>query len=118
MKARAEELRAEGKKCAKKADDLQAALDSIAQMAADDRALAERVHATRTANAAELSPRTWYGMLAYANAADKTVVALKNSGKFGRLIQPPGSGTDAVVPVGVAGVAVGAACGPAEETLA
>ncbi len=42
MKARAEELRAEGKKGAKKADDLQAALDSIAQMDADDRALAER----------------------------------------------------------------------------
>jgi hypothetical protein len=37
MKARAHELRAEGKKGAKKADDLQATLDSIAQMAADDR---------------------------------------------------------------------------------
>jgi uncharacterized protein YdhG (YjbR/CyaY superfamily) len=82
MKARAEELRAEGKKGAKKADDLQAALDSIAQMATDDRVLAERVHATVTANAAELSPRTWYGMPAYANAAGKIVVALKNSGKF------------------------------------
>ena len=82
MKARAEELRSEGKKGAKKADDLQAALDSIAHMAADDRALAERVHATVTANAAELSPKTWYGMPAYANAAGKIVVAFKNSGKF------------------------------------
>jgi uncharacterized protein YdhG (YjbR/CyaY superfamily) len=82
MKARAQELRAEGKKGAKMADDLQAALDSIAQMAAHDRALAERVHATVTATAAELSPRTWYGMPAYANAAGKIVVALKNSGKF------------------------------------
>jgi uncharacterized protein YdhG (YjbR/CyaY superfamily) len=82
MKARAEELRAEGKKGAKKADDLQAALDSIAQMAADDRALAERVHATVTAVAAELSPKTWYGMPSYANAAGKIVVAFKNSGKF------------------------------------
>ena len=82
MKARANELRAEGKKGAKKADDLQAALDSIAQMGAADRALAERVHATVTANAAELSPKTWYGMPAYANAAGKIVVTLKNSGKF------------------------------------
>jgi uncharacterized protein YdhG (YjbR/CyaY superfamily) len=82
MKARANELRALGKKGAKRADDLQAALDSIAQMATDDRALAERVHATVTANAADLSPKTWYGMPAYANAAGKIVVAFKNSGKF------------------------------------
>ena len=82
MKARAAELRAEGKKGAKKADDLQAALDSIAQMAADDRALAERIHATIIATAPELSAKTWYGMPAYANAADKIVVAFKNSGKF------------------------------------
>jgi uncharacterized protein YdhG (YjbR/CyaY superfamily) len=82
MQARANELRAEGKKGAKKADDLQAALDSIAQMAAHDRALAERVHATVIAIAAELSPKTWYGMPAYANAAGKIVVAFKNSGKF------------------------------------
>ena len=82
MKARADELRAEGKQGAKKADDLQAALDSIAQMTPDDRALAERVHATVTANAPNLSPKTWYGMPAYANAAGKVVVAFKNSGKF------------------------------------
>jgi uncharacterized protein YdhG (YjbR/CyaY superfamily) len=82
MKARASELRAEGKKGAKKADDLQAALDSIAQMATDDRVLAERVHATVTANGPELSPKTWYGMPAYADAAGKVVVAFKNSGKF------------------------------------
>ena len=82
MKARANELRAEGKKGAKKADDLQAALDSIAQMAADDRALAERVHATMTANAAELSPKTWYGMPAYANKDGKVVCFFRDAGKF------------------------------------
>src|SRR5262245_6538303 len=82
MKARADELRAEGKQGAKKADDLQAALDSIARMTPDDRALAERVHATVTANAPGLSPKTWYGMPAYANATGKIVVAFKNSGKF------------------------------------
>ena len=84
MKARAAELRAEGKKGAKKADELQAALDSMAKMTPEDRALAERVHATVTANAPELSPKTWYGMPAYTNADGKVVVAFKNAGKFGQ----------------------------------
>jgi uncharacterized protein YdhG (YjbR/CyaY superfamily) len=82
MKAHAAELRAEGKKGAKKADGLQAVLDSIAAMAPEDRALAERVHMTVTATAPELSPKTWYGMPAYANADGKVVVFFQNSGKF------------------------------------
>jgi uncharacterized protein YdhG (YjbR/CyaY superfamily) len=65
MKMRAAELRAEGKKGARKADGLQAVLDSIAEMAPQDRALAERVHVTVTATAPGLSPKTWYGMPAY-----------------------------------------------------
>jgi uncharacterized protein YdhG (YjbR/CyaY superfamily) len=82
MKKRAAELRAEGKKGAKKADGLQAVLDSIAEMAPADRALAERVHMTVTATAPELSPKTWYGMPAYANADDKIVLFFQNAGKF------------------------------------
>jgi uncharacterized protein YdhG (YjbR/CyaY superfamily) len=82
MKTRAAELRAEGKKGAKKADDLQAVLDSIAKMAPEDRALAERVHATVTTNAPDLSPKTWYGMPAYADADGKVVVFFQDSGKF------------------------------------
>ena len=82
MKKRAAELRAEGKKGTKKADLLQEVLDSIAEMAPEDRALAERVHMTVTATAPELSPRTWYGMPAYANADGKVVVFFQNSGKF------------------------------------
>ena len=82
MKARATELRAEGKQGAKKADGLQAVLDKIAEMTPDDRALAERVHMTMTTVAPELSPKTWYGMPAYTNADGKVVVAFKNSGKF------------------------------------
>jgi uncharacterized protein YdhG (YjbR/CyaY superfamily) len=82
MKQRAAELRAEGKKGAKKADGLQALLDAIEKMAPEDRAVAERVHATVSAAAPELSARTWYGMPAYANAEDKVVVTFKNSGKF------------------------------------
>ncbi len=82
MKARAAELRAEGKKGAKKADGLQAVLDSIAAMTPQDRALAERVHVTVTASGPDLSPKTWYGMPAYANADGKVVLAFKNAGKF------------------------------------
>ena len=82
MKQRTEELRAEGRQGAKKADGLQATLDAIAKMEPEDRAVAERVHATVSANAPELSPKTWYGMPAYANAEGKVVVAFKNSGKF------------------------------------
>ena len=82
MKKRAAELRAEGKQGAKKADGLQAVLDSIAEMAPEDRALAERVHMTITATAPELSPKTWYGMPAYVNADGKVVVFFQNAGKF------------------------------------
>jgi uncharacterized protein YdhG (YjbR/CyaY superfamily) len=82
MKKRAAELRAEGKKGAKKADGLQAVLDGIAEMAPEDRALAERVHVAVTATAPELSPKTWYGMPAYANADDKIVLFFQNAGKF------------------------------------
>ena len=82
MKKRAAELRAEGKKGAKQADGLQAVLDSIAEMAPEDRALAERVHVAVTATAPELTPKTWYGMPAYANADGKIVVFFQNSGKF------------------------------------
>ena len=82
MKARAAELRAEGKKGAKKADGLQALLDTLAKMAPEDRVLAERVHVTVTATAPELTPKTWYGMPAYANADDKVVVFFQDSGKF------------------------------------
>src|SRR6476661_252777 len=82
MKERAAELRAEGKKGAKKADGLQAILDRIEQMAPEDRALAERVHVTVTANAPELTPKTWYGMPAYANADGKVVIFFQDAGKF------------------------------------
>ena len=82
MKERAAELRAEGRKGAKRADGLQAVLDRIAQMAPEDRALAERVHATVTKAAPDLTPKTWYGMPAYADADGKAVVYFQDAGKF------------------------------------
>ncbi len=82
MKERAAELRAEGRKGAKRADGLQAVLDRIAEMAPEDRALAERVHVAVTTTAPDLLPRTWYGMPAYANADGKVVVFFQDAGKF------------------------------------
>ena len=82
MKQRAAELRAEGKKGAKKADELQACLDAIAKMAPEDRAIAERVHATVTAAAPQLAPKTWYGMPSYADADGKVVIYFRDAGKF------------------------------------
>ena len=82
MKARAAELRAEGKKGAKKADGLQAVLDKIAEMAPKDRALAERVHVTVTTTAPGLTPKTWYGMPAYMDADGKIIVFFQDAGKF------------------------------------
>jgi uncharacterized protein YdhG (YjbR/CyaY superfamily) len=82
MKERAAELRAEGKKGAKKADGLQNVLDAIAKRAPQDRALAERVHVAITTSAPGLEPKTWYGMPAYADADGKAVVFFQDSGKF------------------------------------
>ena len=82
MKERAAELRAEGRKGAKKADGLQDLLDKVAAMAPADRALAERVHVAVTAAAPHLTPKTWYGMPAYANDDGKVVVFFQDSGKF------------------------------------
>jgi uncharacterized protein YdhG (YjbR/CyaY superfamily) len=82
MKARAAELRAEGRSGAKKADGLEALLEAIEKMEPEDRELAERVHVTVTANAPGLSPKTWYGMPSYADADGKVVIFFQNSGKF------------------------------------
>lgn len=82
MKERAAELRAEGRKGAKKADGLEQVLTRIGEMAPPDRALAERVHRTVTAAAPQLQAKTWYGMPAYAGADGKVVVFFKDAAKF------------------------------------
>lgn len=82
MKERAAELRAEGRKGAKRADGLQQVLEAIEKMAPADRELAERVHVAVTENAPDLAPKTWYGMPAYADGDGKVVVFFQESGKF------------------------------------
>ncbi|GII98852.1 uncharacterized protein YdhG (YjbR/CyaY superfamily) [Sediminihabitans luteus] len=83
MKERAAELRAEGKKGAKKADELQALLDKVAEMEPDDRLLAERLHAVVAQHAPGLSAKTWYGMPAYATPAGKVAIFFQPAAKFG-----------------------------------
>jgi uncharacterized protein YdhG (YjbR/CyaY superfamily) len=76
-KARAQELRAE----ARGANDERAVLAKIAEMPAPDRAMAERIHAIIKATAPALSPKTWYGMPAYAKEG-KVVCYFTAASKF------------------------------------
>ena len=78
MKERARELKAE----AERADGEKALLAKIAEMPKSDRAMAKRVHAIVKASAPGLSPKTWYGMPAYANEDDKVVCFFKSADKF------------------------------------
>jgi uncharacterized protein YdhG (YjbR/CyaY superfamily) len=78
MRARAREAKAE----ANRADGESAALEAIAAMREPDRSMAKRVHALVKASAPALSPKTWYGMPAYANEDGKVVCFFKAAQKF------------------------------------
>jgi uncharacterized protein YdhG (YjbR/CyaY superfamily) len=73
--------RAKERKAASKGDGEGDVLAKIAEMQGSDRALAERVHAIVTASAPGLSPRTWYGMPAYAKDG-KVVCFFQSAQKF------------------------------------
>jgi uncharacterized protein YdhG (YjbR/CyaY superfamily) len=79
MKERAQELKAQR---GGKADGESDLLAKIAEMPKPDRAMAERVHAIVKASAPDLSPKTWYGMPAYANKEGKVVCFFRNASKF------------------------------------
>jgi uncharacterized protein YdhG (YjbR/CyaY superfamily) len=78
MKERARELKAE----ARRENGENAVLAKIAEMQGEDRALAERFHAIVKASAPELTPKTWYGMPAYANEDGKVVCYFQDAAKF------------------------------------
>ena len=78
MKERAQELKAAR---AGKADGERDLLAKIAEMPGPDRAMAERLHAIVKASAPALSPRTWYGMPAYARDG-KVVCFFQSAAKF------------------------------------
>jgi uncharacterized protein YdhG (YjbR/CyaY superfamily) len=83
MKERAKELKAASRRGprAGKADPESAVLAKIAEMPASDRTMAERLHAIIKASAPVLSPRTWYGMPAYAKDG-KVVCFFQPASKF------------------------------------
>jgi uncharacterized protein YdhG (YjbR/CyaY superfamily) len=66
MKERARELKAEARANKSRGEGERDVLEKIAEMPESDRAMAERLHAIIKASAPELSPKTWYGMPAYA----------------------------------------------------
>jgi len=79
MKERAQELKAAARANKDKADGESAVLAKIAEMQEPDRAMAKRLHAIIKASAPSLSPKTWYGMPAYAK--DGKVVCFFQSGQ-------------------------------------
>jgi uncharacterized protein YdhG (YjbR/CyaY superfamily) len=81
MKERAQELKAQARASKNRADGESAVLAAIAAMPAPDRALAERLHAIIEASAPALSPKTWYGMPAYAKGG-KVVCFFQSADKF------------------------------------
>jgi len=83
MKERAQELKAEARRGARtdRADGESDVLAKIAEMAEPDRAMAKRLHAIVKRSAPALSPKTWYGMPAYAKDG-KVVCFFQSAQKF------------------------------------
>jgi uncharacterized protein YdhG (YjbR/CyaY superfamily) len=77
MRERARELKAAQNQADAEAD----VLEKIAEMPEADRVMAERLHALIAKNAPELSPRTWYGMPAYAKNG-KVLCFFQSAAKF------------------------------------
>ena len=75
MRARAKELKAA-------ADGEEAVAAALKKMAPADRAIGKRVHELVKEAAPNLTPKTWYGMPAYANEDGKVVVYFRDAGKF------------------------------------
>jgi uncharacterized protein YdhG (YjbR/CyaY superfamily) len=81
MKARTQELKAEARASKDKAEGESAVLAAIAAMKEPDRSMAKRLHEIIKASAPVLSPKTWYGMPAYARDG-KVVCFFQSSLKF------------------------------------
>jgi uncharacterized protein YdhG (YjbR/CyaY superfamily) len=82
MKERAKEQKAEARANKKKAEGESDVLAKIAEMQGPDRAMAERLHEIVKTSAPELSPKTWYGMPAYADKDGKIVCFFQSAKKF------------------------------------
>jgi uncharacterized protein YdhG (YjbR/CyaY superfamily) len=82
MKERAKELKAEARANRDKAAGERDVLAKIAEMPQPDRAMAKRLHALIKDSAPDLSPKTWYGMPAYANKDGKVVCFFQSGQKY------------------------------------
>src|SRR5918993_11513 len=82
MRERAKELKTEERANKNRAAGERAVLAKIAEMEGQDRAMAERLHEIVKASAPDLSPKTWYGMPAYANKDGKVVCFFQSAEKF------------------------------------
>jgi uncharacterized protein YdhG (YjbR/CyaY superfamily) len=82
MKDRAKELKAEARGKKARAEGEADLLAKIAEMPKSDRVMAKRLHEIVKATAPDLTPRTWYGMPAYANDDGKVVCFFQSAQKF------------------------------------
>jgi uncharacterized protein YdhG (YjbR/CyaY superfamily) len=82
LKERTQELKAEARAGKDKAAGERAVLAKIAEMPEPDRDMAERIHAVIKASAPALTPKTWYGMPAYANNEGKVVCFFQSADKY------------------------------------
>jgi uncharacterized protein YdhG (YjbR/CyaY superfamily) len=82
LKERTQELKAEARAGKDKAAGERAVLAKVAEMPEADRAMAERLHALIKASAPALTPKTWYGMPAYANKEGKVVCFFQAASKY------------------------------------
>ena len=82
MKERARELKAEARAEKDRAEGESDVLAKIAELQGKDRSMAKRVHEIIKASAPTLSPKTWYGMPAYANKDGKIVCFFTAASKF------------------------------------
>jgi uncharacterized protein YdhG (YjbR/CyaY superfamily) len=82
MRERAKELKAEARANRDRAAGERDVLAKIAEMPQPDRAMAEGLHALIKASAPGLSPKTWYGMPAYANKDGKVVCFFQSGQKY------------------------------------
>jgi uncharacterized protein YdhG (YjbR/CyaY superfamily) len=81
MKDRAQELKSEGRAAPSKADGEKIVLTKIAELPEPDRTMAKRLHEIIKATAPTLSPKTWYGMPAYARDG-KVICFFQSAQKF------------------------------------
>ena len=82
MKERARELKAEARRGKDREAGERDVLAKLAEMPDADRAMATRIHEIVKTSAPDLSPKTWYGMPAYANKDGKVVCYFQDAAKF------------------------------------